>query len=28
VTTYVRRGGKFYHQTTFMIVSKQLAENY
>jgi len=28
VPTYVRYGGKFYHQTTFMIVSKQLAKNY
>ena len=28
MTTYVRWGGKFYHQTTFMIVNKQLAKNY
>ena len=28
VATYVRWGGKFYHQTTFMIVNKQLAKNY
>ena len=28
VATYVRWGGKFYNQTTFMIVNKQLAKNY
>ena len=28
MATYVRWGEKFYHQTNFMIVSKQLAEDY
>ena len=28
MATYVRWGGTFYHQTTFMIDSKQLAKNY